>query len=157
MTFAEWRELWIWLKLEFKARLESLDHNSSLVRDSFNPIQTGGGFWGPRQLWRFITSWRLKLLPPNLASFPKNLWEYFGFWGPRQLWRFITSWPLKLSPPNLATFPKTLLGIFWHLHHMTTNFDVSMATSFWQPCFPIFAFSVLINIISKVYGVICRF
>ena len=31
---------------------------------SFNPIQTGGGgggFWSPRQLWRFVTSKPLKL------------------------------------------------------------------------------------------------
>ena len=72
-----------------------------------------------------------------------------GFWGPRQLWSCITSWGLKLSPPNLATFPKSLLETFWHLHLVIINFYVSMATSFWQPCFPIF--------ISMVYDVICFF
>ena len=39
-------------------------------------------------------------------------------------------WQLKLSPQNLATLPKCLLGIFRHLFHVITIFDVAMATSF---------------------------
>ena len=58
-----------------------------------------------------------------------------GFWCPRQLWRFVTSKPLKLWPPNLATFPKIYLQTFRHQFPLSINFDVSMATIYWQACF----------------------
>ena len=47
---------------------------------ALNPIQTGvggGGFWIPRQLWRFVTYKLLKLWPPNLVTFPKIYLETF--------------------------------------------------------------------------------
>ena len=86
-----------------------------------------------------------------------TLFRRSGFWGPRQLWRYITSWWLKLSPPNLATFPENLLGTFWHLHHVITNFDVPWQPVFDSHVFQFLHFLVLINVISMVYGVICSF
>ena len=50
-----------------------------------------GGFWGPRKLWRCITSWQLKLSPPSLATCHKNLLRIFWQWRwsrGHQLWRF---------------------------------------------------------------------
>ena len=38
----------------------------------------GGGVWSPRQLWKFITSKPLELLPPNLVTLVlKFIWEHF--------------------------------------------------------------------------------
>ena len=47
---------------------------------------------------------------------------------------------IKAITTKLGDFSKNVLEIFWRLHHVITSFDVSMATSFWEPCFPIFTF-----------------
>ena len=72
-----------------------------------------------------------------------------GFWCPRKLWRCITSWRLKLSPQTWRLF----LKIFWE--HFDTCITWSPTLTLpWQPVFQFLHFSVLINIISMVYGVI---
>ena len=47
------------------------------------------------------------------------------------------SFPLtsKRTPPNFMTFPKIYLATIWYDVSRLKQFDVSMATVFWQACF----------------------
>ena len=64
---------------------------------------------------------------------------------PRWLWTLITFLLLKQTQPNLANFPKIYLATIWYYTSWSNQFDVSMATVFWQACFSKFWFSCIFN------------
>ena len=87
-----------------------------------------GGFWGPRQLWRCITSRWLKLSPPNLATFPKTLLGLF--------WTYIT-WSPTLTFPWQPVFDSHVfqflhfsvsINIFSLVYAVICVFSLSLAT-----------------------------
>ena len=68
--------------LHQKSRVTIFSPHVKSKAEKVNSDREGGrrGFWGPRQLWRCVTSRRLKLSPLNLQLFLKIFWQHFDTW-----------------------------------------------------------------------------
>ena len=89
-------------------------------------LKVGRPLW-----WKGNNIWRLTIRYHSL-----QLYSAFS------LIPFLT---LKQMPPNLAAFPKIYLATMWYDIFYAKQWDVSMATVFWQVCFWKFWFSCIFN------------